>query len=420
MPFLSSTTRVMVCSGAGVVRVFDVRTGLMGLRSREIASLGDPSDERACDEARARIAGAGRAGSTVVVLPAEAVHLRPMAMKSRLFADAKAEIERSLESLLPIDPDGASLGFVDRLEQGNADAEDERAGAGYLIGVDRVDVRRWSEVCSRVSGRLPDRMVAPHQAAMCAGFQRMERVVVRERGVLGDVQDSILHRGRILELRADASGSARADLVLPGASDGTDADDFERLAIGAALLDSCAPAEGVPVGGEWTPLWKRAVPIAVLAVVCVGLVFGAMSMRDSRYEVAVEDVIAQQQALRAQIAEATKRIAERDRLAMMIRSVATGAIERDAGVIEIIASVERALPEDVFLEQFTVNADGVRLRGVAASARDVLAAIESSRAFDGVRESQRPQPVGDGSAREVFDVRAQYIGAGSGRQEDSP
>lgn len=420
MPFLSSTTRVMVCSGTGSVRVFDVRTGLMGLRCREILSLDDPNDERACDEARARIAAAGRAGSMVVVLPAEAVHLRPMAMKSRLFADAQNEIERSLESLLPIDPDGASLGFVDRVEQGKVDAEDDRAGAGYLIGVDRADVRRLSEVSSRVSGRLPDRMVAPHQAAMCAGYQRSERTIVRERGVLGDVQDSILQRGRIVELRADASGSATADLLLPGAGDGSEAEACERLAVGAALLDGCASGECVPLEGEWTPLWKRSVPIAALAVVCVGLVLGALTMRGSRYELAVEDVVAQQQELRPRIAEATDRIAERDRLAAMIRLVVTSAIERDAGVIEIAASAERALPADVFLEQFTVNADGVRLRGVAASARDVLAAIESSPDFDGVRESQRPQPVGDGSGREVFDVRAEYIGSGSGGQEGSP
>ena len=419
MPFLSSTTRVMVCSGAGAVRVFDVRTGLLGLRSREIASLDDPRDERACDEARAQIARAGQTGKMVLVLPAEAVHLRPMAMKSRLFADAKVEIERSLESLLPIDPeDGASLGFVDRIEHGDADSDG--TGAGYLIGVDRVDLRQWSEVCSRVSGRSPDWMVAPHQAAMCAGYQRRDRLVVRERGVLGDVQDSILQHGRILELRADTSDPAPADLVLPGAADGSGAESFERLAIGAALLDGCASAESVPVGGEWTPLLKRAMPSAALALVCIGLVVGAMAMRGSRYESAVEDVVAQQQSLRASIAEATERIAERDRLTAMIRSVSDAAIRRDAGVIEIVASVEHALPADVFLEQVTVNADGVRLRGVAASARDVLAAIETSPDFDGVRESQRPQPVGDGSGREVFDVRAEYIGVARSGQAVSP
>ncbi len=414
---MTSTTRVAICYGDAALRVYDIRSGLRGVSCREIASIDDAGAERACDEARARIGAAGRAGALVMVLPGAAVHLRPMAMTSRLFEEARPEIERSLESLLPIDPSGAALGFVDRAEHATPGEHEDGTGAGYLLGVDRDDMRRWTDLCRRVTGRAPDRTVAPHQAAMCAGLQRTERATVREEGPFGDVQDSILERGRIVELRSGGDASVGADLTLPGGDTQAVDQDFRRLAVGAALLDSCASGECMPLDGDWTPGWKRSVPVAAMALVCIALVLGAIAARGDRYERALDDVVAQQQTLRAEVIRVSDLIAERDRTGAMIRSVMGNAIERDAAMIEIASAIERVLPPDVFLEQLTVNADGVRLRGVAANARDILAALEGSGVFRGVREGQRPQPVGDGSGREVFDVRAAYQPSGSDDRE---
>lgn len=414
LPMFSSTIRVVVCDGESV-RVVDVRPGMLRARSRVIAVVGDPGDERACDAARARVVGAGRASSVVVVLPAGEVHLRPMAMSSRLFADAKEEIRQSVETLLPIDPSGAMLGFVDRRAAEPGESDEDSAGSGYLIGVEGEVVQRWSSLCEQLTGRKPDRVLAAHQALLGAGFQNSERALVRERGSYGEVQDSVLERGRITELRIDADLAVEPALVMGPSGDAADGAGTDRLAIGAAMLDRCASDQTSPVSGEWTPGWKRALPTVIAVSLALALVLAAGAIRDRRYEADLQAVLDQQQELRADAAAVGELIAERDRLRGMLRAADTGAIDRESSVLEIIGEAERAMPPDAFLEQFVVDSTGVRLRGIAASARDVLAAIESSPRFGSVREGKRPQPVGDRSGREVFDIRAENSdGAGGG------
>jgi len=413
LPVFSSTIRVVVCDGDSV-RVVDVRGGMLRARSRVIAVVGDPGDERACDAARARVVRAGRAGSVIVVLPAEQVHLRPMAMSSRLFADAKEELRQSVESLLPIDPSGAMLGFVDRRAEQTADPEDEVTGSGYLIGVEGEVVKRWSLLCEQLTGRKPDRVVAAHQALLGAGFQGAERALVRECGSYGEVQDSILEQGRIVELRIDEDPASEPDLVIGPARRAGEGSEADRLAIGAAMLGRCASDQTSPVSGEWTPGWKRAMPTVIAASLALALVLTASAIRDSRYEAELQAVLDRQQELRADVSAVGELVTARDRLRSKLRAADVGAIDRESSVLEIIGEVERAMPPDAFLEQFVADRAGVRLRGVAASARDVLAAIEASPRFGSVREGQRPQPVGDRSGREVFDIRAEFRAAAGG------
>ena len=84
--------------------------------------------------------------------------------------------------------------------------------------------------------------------------------------------------------------------------------------------------------------------------------------------------------------------------------------------------MRRALPRDAFLESVTVDDAGVRLRGIAPNAREVLGELEASEEFESAREVERPQPVGDGSQREVFDVRVAIrpVPAGAQRRTGCP
>lgn len=406
------TTRVMVCCGDGA-GVFDVRRVFGRVACREVAWVPDPSDQRAVDQARSAAARAGSAKSVVLVIGAADVHLRPMALSSALFESARPEIERSLESLMPIEPDRARLGFVDRAEGARADGDDESDGAGYLLGMEAAVAAHWREVSTRLVGKAPDRMVGSHQAALCAGFQGAERAIVRERGAFGELQDSVLEHGVYRELRRDADRAVQPDLLLP--SGGTEADraSAARLAVGAAALDSYASRETIPLEGGWTPQWKRAVPAALLTLGCIGLLLAALSIREARYDTALASTLAEQERIRPEVAAAERAAADRDRLGELLSTAVGSSIARDASAMEIVAAVERALPQDAFLEQLSVNGNGVRLRGIAASARDVLAAIEASELLVGAREGERPQPIGDGSGREMFDVRADFrAGAG--------
>ncbi len=136
---------------------------------------------------------------------------------------------------------------------------------------------------------------------------------------------------------------------------------------------------------------------------------GALALRGQRYADAIDRTLAAQETIRDEVVAVERLEAEaielRDRLGAARLS---GPGEAGAGVIGTLDALRRALPGDAFLESLTVDESGVRLRGIAANARDVLGALEASDEFESAREVERPQPVGDGSQREVFDVRVAF------------
>jgi hypothetical protein len=402
---IQHTTRVIVCCATSA-GVYEVRSRFGRWSSRELAWVADLSDERSLDAARAAVMRVGRAGAIVAIADARSVHARPMAMSSAMFRSARAEVARSAESLLPIDASGASIGFVDRAQRSaSAGTDDEAEASGYLLGIEAAEIRRVNEVCAALTGERPARVLAPHQVLACAGLQNDQRAIVRERGAFGDLQDTLLERGEIVELRRDADPAIEPAFTLPEDASETSRAAAGRLAIGAAVMDKASPGSAIALEGEWSANWKRAIPAGALLALACGLLWGAMTVRQQRYESAIEELRAEQRSLGAELSEVTAARTDLQRLKGQISSVASTTLTGRERVMEALDSVERALPPGAFLESLTVDAQGIRLQGIAESSREVLIAIEASDRLTGAREAERPQPTGDGTGREHFDVR---------------
>ncbi len=409
------TTRVLVIAGEGGA-VFDVRRGLRGASCVDVAWAADWSDGPSMDRVRSAVMRAGGAGAVCVVLPSEGVHTRPMGMGTRVFRTARGEVVRNLGTLLPLEPKDAAIGFVDRIDPlGESEDDGERAGAGYLIAAEASAVERARDLCERVIGRTPDRMVSAHQSLLGAGFQTRD-ARVRERGSYGEHLDTVIEGGLIRELRSDADAQVEPDFVIPDRVDERTLEGLRKLAIGAAMVDVNGSSHAEPLSGRWTPLWKRLAPGTAALLVCGVLLAGAWSVREGRYQRAVEEALAEQERIAQGVREAEDLQRELDGYAADLnaaRLASLGSGDED-GVLGVMDGLRRALPADAQLEWVSVDADGVRLRGIAGSAREVLGALESSALFRNARESERPSPLRDGSGREVFAVAVSYTGESGG------
>lgn len=398
MAFVSATTRVMVFAGSGFA-VVDVRRGLGGWATREVCLVRDADEGRQLDAAREAVRRAGRASRSIAVVDASKVHARPMAMTSRVFRDAKDGVRSSLDELLPIDGVGAVIGYVDRA----GDARDD-GGSGYLLAIDGTTRERIDRISTDVLGDRCDRIVAPHQAAVCLG-ENASDFTIAEIGALGDRQDTVVRDGALVELRRNAAAD-EPGLTLPQEVGAEFQREIMKLATGAAALDRFCSHSTEPLAGSWTPAWKRAMPVVAAAGVCTVLLIGALSVRGQRYASAIDRTLAAQQAIREEVVGVERLEAEASRLrSRLAASRLAGPSGSDSGLIGVLDALRGALPGDAFLESVTVDDAGLRLRGVASNAREVLGALEASEDFESVREVERPQPVGDGSQREVFDVR---------------
>ena len=397
LAIVSTTTRVLIFAGRGFA-VIDVRRTPGGWSSREVYIVADADDATAYDGARDAVRRAGRVGRTMAVAGASTVHARPMAMSARVFRDARAEVQASLDELFPIDGDGAAIGFLDR---------DDDSGAGYLLAIDRVTRERIDSTASDVLGHPCDRIIAPHQAALCfAGAD--DELVIAERGALGDRLETVVREGVVTELRRDGL-SEPAAVEFPSGINPDDAAVLSKLAIASAGLDRFVHDGAEPLSGGWTPVWRRAMPVAAAAAVCVLLTVGALGLRGQRYADAIDRTLAEQETLRDRVAQVEQLEAEATGLRERLTAARLTAPGRGgSGVVSIADAVRAALPTDAFLETLSIEDDGVRLRGIAGNAREVLSALEASPAFETAREVERPQSVGDGTQREVFDVRVAF------------
>ncbi len=371
-----------------------------------------------------RRAGASlpRAGSLVFVCPAELTAVRPIGVGVSGFLSARSDLHKSLGRLVPITPENALIGLVERhaAESGDAGTSGGTDAAGYLFAARRDAIDTWIEKLRTITGRGPDAVLAPAMALIGIGGQRTETFVALERSISGGLFAHTLRFGRAADLAHRIDSERLASIRSSGAiirslpSAGETSASSEGLPISPAELAIAGGMAMIMGGGEFAPLTgapPRTAPqwaAGVAALIGAGvIVWAALGLRGYRYERAIEHLAREEQTLDAGVAQVQAMRAESARLAALVRDGVGAASAKWSPRMPDLAAAVSIMPTGAFLYNISASNTGITIQGEAPKASAVLAALESSPRFANAIQ-QDPTIAIPEYATESFGLRAGY------------
>ena len=357
-------------------------------------------------------------GTVVFVCPAESTAARPIGVDAKGFQMARADLQKSIGRLVPIPPENAMIGLVQRhADEGSTDA------AGFISAARRDAIEAWSDVVRTVTGRAPDAVLSPAMALLGLGGQRTELMVVVERTMAGGLVSHTLRFGRVVEIaqpidedRLAAVRASNATIrVMPDAegeesvAGGTPITGAE-LAIAGGVAMLMGDGEFVPLAGQTPRTAPRWVAAAAALVAAGVLAWGASSVRGWRYEQAIDRLAAEERELDAGVAQVQAMRAESSRLASLLREGVEKTTTRWSPKTTELAAAIGVIPEGGYIYKLSATGAGIMIEGEAPKASMVLAALERSPRFTNARP-QDPTAAVVGRSTESFGIRADYRSA---------
>ena len=410
-------TIVSACGVGPDLHFAIVEASPMGVRVRQGPVVRDALHAQP-DVLRRAGASLPTGGTVVFVCPAESTAVRPIGVDAKGFQMARADLQKSIGRLVPIPPENAMIGLVQRHgEEGSSDA------AGYICAARRDAVEAWSDVVRTVTGRAPDAVLAPAMALVGLGGQRTESMVVLQRTLAGGLVSHTLRFGRVVDVAQpideDRLASVRASSatirVMPDADGAESIAGGEpiacaELAIAGAMAMIMGDGEFVPLAGQaprTAPRWVAAAGALIAAGV---LAWGASSVRGWRYEQAIDRLAAEESGLDAGVARVQAMRAESSRLAALLRDGVEKTTGRWAPRTTELAAAIALIPEGGYIYRLSATGTGITIEGEAPKASAVLAALERSPRFTNARP-QDPTTAVQGRSTESFGIRADYRSA---------
>jgi hypothetical protein len=370
------------------------------------------------DIVRRAATGLPRATTVVFVCPAELTAMRPIGVDAKGFVSARADLHKSVGRLVPIAPENALIGLVQRHAE---DGSDE--SSGYLSAARKDAIDTWSDRIRAISGRTPDAVLSPAMALIGLGGQRTETLVVLEHTLAGSDIAHTLRYGQAIDLATPIDSERLASVRASGAvvrrlpspdgaasSDGIDAIAPAELAIAGGLAMIMGDGELVPLSGpapRSAPRWFASAAALVGAAV---LAWGAMSVRGWRYERAIDRLATEEAALDAEVARVQAMRTESDRLSTLLTGGIAATTGKWAPRTDDLAAAAMIIPDGGFLYRMSASTTGVVIEGEAPKASAVLAALEASPRFTRARQ-QDPTAAVPARSTESFGLRADFEAA---------
>lgn len=356
-------------------------------------------------------------GRIVLICPSAWAGIRPISMSLGQWRRARGEVLRSIEQLLPLDAEDASIGLVSR---GSADAGpdadgEESAGAGsYLIGVRTSQLQPWIDALEAAVGRRIDEVVTPHMVLSGLGHQRDPKAIFTESSaILGEVAHE-LSFGSVVGLdeprSSGQSESAGAPLVpLPDLESGTSVASglsAEDIGIGAALAPLATGESVAPLRGRSAPAPKRWVLPVAAAMLAIGLFAGADAIQNRRYDLAADRAVEQQLQIEQEFNAVLDQRAELDRLITLLGEDIQVQTAGWGSVMPLLVAARQTIPAEGFLYELQLNDRNITLVGEAPRSRVVLTNLEQSPEFESALNVHPPSGVIERAGMETFNVRA--------------
>jgi len=334
-----------------------------------------------------------------------------MAITTRIWSTARAEVMQSVEGLFPMSASDALLGVINR-----AETDENTQDQGYLVAVNRQQAQPWLSAIERAAGRPIHRLLSTHMALFGAGFQHEHSTIVHERQTTGIDSYHHFQFGEVIELALSARsgenshGACVKTLVIDSHSESPSAPETEiltarQLAVGAALAPRVAPRRFAPFIGPIAHGPRRwLAPVAASAAV-VGVLVAAGATSRARLDNATR---AFERAHDQQIAQLEQ--VERDRQLVeqrtaLLSNTVIPAFESWHSILPELQAAQRTLPDKAFVYRIELNGDSLTLRGEAPRASDVLRRLEDSTQFTAARVVDAPVRVEERAA-EQFHIRA--------------
>lgn len=378
-------------------------------RATPVATVERFADQRP-DRLRSVLNALPRNAAVVLTLPSSMVALRPIALTSARWAEARAELEQSIARLLPFDNGDALLGLIDRVQPAPADAQPAPAApdrSAYLLGCSRSAAAAIIGPLEEALGRPITRVQTIHHALLGLGLQRTPRAIIAEQPAHGSIVHHTLALGVIESLAEPASTTGEAPThTLPGAPAPSPARPFAPIdiATAAAIAPRIAPGMFHPLAGRApSPLRAWIAPAACIAL-AITLFLAAASITEARWSAGAESLDAGAQSRAADLARLDAVKADVERLHARLR--AANDLTADwSSVFPDLAAAREVMPDVSIFHAITLTPASITISGEAPLASEVLQRIEASPEYSGAAMQGSAVPLTDRSG-EQFTITA--------------
>jgi hypothetical protein len=430
MPLSTWTTCALAFVGEDLF-ISRVAGGAMGgAHEHRLARVDGFASMRAAQAAEAlRPHRPSRSERVCVLLPAELVSAKSVPLGCRAWSRASAELQMSVERLLPLDREHAALGMIERAEADGAIADaagdqSERIGAGSLLGVDERAMARWLEPVASAFGRAPDLVLAWPQALLGLGAQDLPAAIVYDQTALGAPVHHVLRRGAVSQLGLvghPAPGRDATAILMPGVDAPPGAASVRRLdgydlATAAALAEHVAPELFVPLRGRRRSALGRWAPAATAAVAGLALLVAAQWYGDGRHQAEIARIERASEEISASVAQAEARRQRLVSLSAALAQIDQAWSAADPQIIEAYRALRDAVPAEGYLYSVEITGQRARLVAEAPRAAAVLEKVEGSPHFRGA-SMRPPSSVAERTGMERFEITAPRVIPGAPQAE---
>lgn len=363
------------------------------------------------------------AGRIVLTLAPEMCLITPLDLPLAQWRQSRDSIAESIESLLPIRPDEAMLGLIERSK---ADASQPRS---YLVAARCSDVEPWVSMIEGAFQRPIDMILAPQMALLGAGLADHDRADVIHRSDDGLCSLTSLERGALKEIvpGVDSRALESVDEVRYDLGEGELArrevaiDEPTlppriNLAVSATSAPRAAPRHFAPLAGRVPrrePAWLA--PAACLVLAMAFALLGGV-LRDARYDRHLKALDERAVAMREHLASVQHDRSELGRMALMLSDRIEPRTSRWRSVLPELEALWDSLPEEAFVYRVRIDSSGLTLRGEATRASEVLERLERAPGFARVRSIDAPVLVQE-RGLEQFHVHAERHSLMTGGEE---
>ena len=357
---------------------------------------------------------AGEASRVHLTVPSSWCALHPIGITGAQWDQARDEILRSIDRMLPLEPEDAEVGLID-LAGPDANPSDP-AISGMLIGVARSRLEPWLTAMTEALGQPVESVRSGQMAALGLGLQHDERATVIE----PDGSAHLLRWGRLTAigelLDESASVEGRCIRLTNDRDDRDDRDDTEggpfALAIASALADVVAPASFRPITGPAARRPRRWLAPAACAAIAMALLMLASFTGERRYQSAIAAQQWRQAQMSETLAETQRLRLETERLTRLLNEGVAATISHWEAITPALIEAQAAIPNDGTLHRLDLDRTSIALRGEAGNAGEALRSLEASAAFTGAAFTAPLSKSPDGA--DLFELRADRVSTNSG------